>query len=110
MAAQYLISLQVKYQQDATDVHRSLRWLAPELSHAELTLTEDASGLRTWGGVVDRDTFEWLADAWDLEDGSHAYAFDGTEFDTEGWTPIACVSLSVSECDPVEHQLARTAA
>jgi hypothetical protein len=102
MTDQYLISLQVQYEPDATDVQRSLSWLAPELIHAGLTATEDTSDLRTWDGVIDGDTFAWIADAWDLGDGGHAYTFDGTEFEPEGWSPIVWVKLTV-EVDAVEQ-------
>ena len=108
MTTRYLISLQVKYEPYATADQRSLGWLAPELIHARLNLTEETSDARTWHGVIDGDTFAWLAHGWDLQHGSRTYMFDGMEFETEGWSPIVWVRLSV-ELDARE-QLAQAAA
>jgi len=111
MADQYFINLQVKYTPEANDVQRALAWLVPELVYAGLALTEDTFDMRRWTGVVDSDTYTWFADAWDLEAGSHAFSFDGMEFETGGWSPILSVSLNVSQpnLDPVEHQPAHAA-
>jgi hypothetical protein len=109
MRDQYFISLKVKYEPSATDGHRSLSWLAPELVHARLALAEDLSDVRTWAGVIDADTLAWLGDAWDLEDQRHDYTFDGVEFEIGGWTPVGWGRLDVRELDAVERQLARVA-
>jgi len=109
MGDQYFISLKVKYEPSATDLHRSLSWLAPELVHARLALAEDTSDVRTWTGVVDAGTLAWLADAWDLEDESHDCTFDGMDFESGGWSPVVWVSLGVRELDAVERQPAQAA-
>lgn len=103
MNDQYLISLEVKYEPDATGAQRSLGRFAPELVHADLTLTEDADA-REWSGVVDSATYARLADGWGLAGHSvrHRYVFDGMEFEEGGFSPIVWVSLSVRELDPVE--------
>jgi len=108
MDDRYLISLQVKYEPDANDIQRSLSWLAPELVFAGLNLTEDPD-VRTWDGVIDGDTLAWLAHAWDLNDASDAYTFDGSEFEPGGWSPVVWVRLNVS-AHPVEHPVCAAAA
>ncbi len=94
---------------------RSLEWLAPELGDAGLIMTEghidEPSSSRTWAGVVDARTFERFAAAWQLDTkpnertvgpmteaghlATRAYTFDGMEWETDGESPIVCVSLLV---------------
>lgn len=94
---------------------RSLDWIAPELSDANLIMTEDrideTSPSRTWAGVVSGATFERFSDAWQLgaqpcelslrpvtEAGDlamRAYTFDGMNWETGGESPIVYVSLLV---------------
>lgn len=108
MNDQYLISLEVKYEPDATGVQRSLGRVAPELVHADLTLTEDED-VREWAGGIDSDTYARLADGWGLDGhlARHRYVFDGMEFEEGGFSPIVWVSLSVRLLDPVERQFTR---
>jgi hypothetical protein len=83
----------------------SLRWIAPELKDAALTLVEDEmddeTPSRTWTGIVDGPTFERFAKAWHLLDGTDArdpagfYVFDGLNWETDGESPIVCVTLNV---------------
>jgi hypothetical protein len=103
MNDQYLISLEVRYEPNATGIQRSLERFAPELVHADLTLVEDAD-VREWSGVVDSATYARLADGWRLDGhlARHRYVFDGMEFEEGGFSPIVWVSLSVRELDPVE--------
>lgn len=88
----YLINLHVKYEPYAMDLQRSLRWLAPELVGARLTLTED-DDTREWTGVISADTYARVAAAWSLESGHRV--FDGMEFEVEGSSPIVYVSLDI---------------
>jgi hypothetical protein len=94
---------------------RSLEWIAPELSDAGLTMTEDhvdePSPWRTWAGVVEGRTFERFADAWQLDAARHertlglmtgarhlptrAYTFDGMNWETGGESPIVYVCVLV---------------
>jgi hypothetical protein len=94
---------------------RSLEWIAPELGHAGLIMTEDRtdepSPSRTWTGILDGATFEHLADSWRLDaqlpesaSGSvpgagksamQAYTFDGMNWESGGESPIVYVSLLV---------------
>ncbi len=103
MSDQYLISLEVKYEPDATGIQRSLERLAPELVHADLTLTDDED-VREWSGVVDGGTYARLAGGWGLNGypARHRYVFDGMEFEEGGFSPIVWVTLSVCELDPIE--------
>jgi len=103
MDDQCIISLQVKYERDATGVQRSLGWLAPELVHADLTLTEDEN-VREWSGVLDNDTYAQLADAWGLDGQFRSHVFDGLEWDSGGSSPIVWVSSRVSKLDPVKPE------
>jgi hypothetical protein len=89
----YLINLQVKYEPYATDVQRSLSWLAPELVGAGLTLVTEGDDWRKWAGVIDADTHARVSAAWSLEDGHRV--FDGMAFETGGSSPIVYVSLGI---------------
>ena len=101
MKNQYPINLQVRYEPYATDVQRSLSWLAPELVGAELTLTED-DDTRRWVGVIDANTYMRVVGAWSLEGGHRV--FDGMEFEVEGSSPIVYVTLD-TEPEPA-HAMA----
>jgi hypothetical protein len=94
----YLISLEVKYEPDATRVQRSLGRVAPELVHADLALTEDED-VREWTGGIDRDTYARLADGWGLDGhlARYRHVFDGMEFEEGGFSPIVWVTLSVRQ-------------
>lgn len=78
---------------------RSLKWVAPELSGADLALIEDHINdphpSRTWAGKVDDATFKRLAQAWHIDDDSDEYTFDGMNWEAGGISPIIYVSLWV---------------
>jgi len=112
------VILEAEYEPHAKDAERSLRWLVPELVEAGLTMTEHTPGVRNWAGVIDGDTYERFAAAWDLgnkadarnggvpTDGhlaQHSYTWDGMEWDLGGWSPIIWMNLKVSE--PIEAQV-----
>jgi len=107
MAEQYHILISVKYEPDATDLQRSLAWLAPELARTGLTLTE-VDDARTWHGVIDRDTYAPFAAAWALDEHhpSHRHMFDGTHWESSGSSPIVWACLDVTDRLAVERQLA----
>jgi hypothetical protein len=102
MTDRYLV-MTLEYEPKATDVQRSLRWRAPELVHARLTLTEDGDEPQ-WAGVVDEDTYASLADAWglDVHLDSYRHVFDGMEFEHDGLSPIIWVSLIVRDSSEAE--------
>jgi hypothetical protein len=95
----YLI-LTAEYEANATDVQRSLSWLAPELVQAGLTLSEEGE-VRMWTGVLDGDTYARFAERWgvDGERPSYRRVFDGMEFEHEGSSPIIWARLDVSEVE-----------
>jgi len=94
---------------------RSLEWIAPELTDADLTMVEDRADdprpSRTWAGTVDEPTFKRFADAWHLDhhgdEASEAtltgdgpavrgtYTFDGMNWEAGGESPIVYVSVHV---------------
>ena len=78
---------------------RPLSWIAPELRHAGLVMTEDHTGgpnpSRTWAGVVDGPTFKRLATAWHLHDATRARTFDGMNWEVDGRSPIVYVALEI---------------
>jgi hypothetical protein len=89
-----------------TRSYRSLGSLAPELTHARLSLVDERDEprpSRTWAGLVDGSTFECFADAWRLHDeptddghpAARTYTFDGMNWETEGRSPIVYVTLRV---------------
>jgi hypothetical protein len=103
MADRHII-ISVAYEPGAS---RSLRWIAPELKDADLTLIDEHTRprpSRTWSGIVDGPTFEHLANAWHFHDrptsdgqpGTHTYTFDGMNWETEGESPIVSLTLTVS--------------
>ena len=99
---QYLITLRVKYEPDATDLQRSLGWVTPELVDADLTVT-DGENVREWSGVVDNATYARLDDAWGLDGQLGSRMFDGLEWESEGSSPIIWVrlrSVSVNGSSP----------
>ena len=92
------ITIKVAYDHGPHD-ERPLSWIAPELTHAQLTMTEDhTSGpnpSRTWAGIVDGPTFKRFADAWHLNDATRARTFDGMNWEVDGQSPIVYVSLDI---------------
>lgn len=110
------VTISVRYE---PHVHygRSLAWIAPELTNAGLTLTEDRAAdrmpARTWVGVVDEPTFERFARAWRLSCESEASdlrtrtmgddaatyvkTLDGMNWEADGVSPIISVSLQVRQ-------------
>jgi hypothetical protein len=83
------------------DLHHapSLRWIAPELKDAGLTMTEDHTDvlrpLRTWAGIVDGPTFNRFADSWHLNDAPRGRTFDGMNWEVGEQSPIIYVSVDV---------------
>jgi len=108
------LTITVQYEPQP-DYGRSLEWIAPELGDAGLTLVEDriedVTPSRTWTGIVDGPTFQRFAKAWRLQDaraelGSHtsddgrsqptrSYVLDGLNWETDGKSPITCVTLQI---------------
>ena len=92
---------------------RSLEWVAPELRHAGLVMTEDHTNesrpSRTWAGIIGRATFERFARAWNIDyetdlgtstEDSHQgrdYTFDGMNWEVGGESPIVYVAVNVSD-------------
>jgi hypothetical protein len=106
MADDRYIIIRVAYEPGPGHV-RSLRWIAPELKDADLTLIDRHTGpcpSRTWAGAVDGPTFQRLARAWHLPDqptddgrpGTHTYTLDGMNWETYGESPIVYLTLTVS--------------
>jgi hypothetical protein len=117
------ITIRVQYDRQ-TRYGRSLTWVAPELTDADLALTEDhldgSAPARTWRGVVDGPTYERFAAAWRLEGvlvkpapgtankehgaRTRAFTLDGMNWEAGGESPIVCVSLQVTpDRRRVEH-------
>jgi hypothetical protein len=110
------ITITVQYDREPK-YGQSLEWIAPELSDAALTLTEDHLGdprpSRTWAGLVDGPTYDQLAEAWrlpsDLDQTSsqragddrdlvtHPYTLDGMNWESGEQSPIVCVSVQVTK-------------
>ena len=92
------ITIKVAYDHGPHD-ERPLSWIAPELTHAQLTMTEDHTSTpnpsRTWAGIVDGPTFKRFADAWHLNDATRARTFDGMNWEVDGQSPIVYVSLYI---------------
>jgi hypothetical protein len=106
MADERYIIISVAYEPGTRGV-RSLRWIAPQLKDADLTLIDKHTRphpSRTWAGTVDGPTFEHLADAWHLNDqptnnghpGTQSYTLDGMNWETDGESPIVYLTLTVS--------------
>jgi hypothetical protein len=93
---------------------QSLESIAPELKDAGLSLIEDhtdgPSPSRTWAGIVHAPMFERFADAWQLHDETNeptlgnadrhptmrAQTLDGMNWEPDGGSPIAYVTLHVA--------------
>jgi hypothetical protein len=95
---------------------RSLRWIAPELQGAHMTMTEDRINdprpSRTWEGTVDGPTFTRFARAWRLpadaagptsgaansthDSPPQRHTLDGMNWEDGGRSPIVCVSVEVT--------------
>jgi hypothetical protein len=92
------ITIKVAYDHDPHD-GRPLSWIAPELTHAGLTMTEHHTDgpnpSRTWAGIVDGPTFKRVADAWHVNDATRARTFDGMNWEVDGQSPIVYVSLDI---------------
>ena len=108
------IVLRVRYDRQP-QYGRSLEWIAPELTGARMTMTEDRIGdphpARTWEGTVDGPTFSRFAQAWRLpvdilgpalptatgtrDLAPRRYTLDGMNWEQNGRSPIMCVSLEV---------------
>ena len=118
MMDRYVI-LAVEYERGATDEERSLRWLAPELADAGLSLTEDTRRVREWVGAIDGDTHARLAERLGLGDRADqpgvgvlteygqlpclTYTWDGMQCEGAGSSPIVWISVKLS--DPIEAEL-----
>lgn len=105
------VALTVRYEPDACYGH-SLAWVAPELTHAGLALSEDhldgRAPVRTWAGRVEGSTFGRFAQAWRLppeeqepgrgddETASYTKTFDGMNWEINQQSPIISVSLRVT--------------
>jgi hypothetical protein len=103
-----------------TSAEHTLRWIAPELYRARLTMTDDhAEGTarsRTWAGTVDDVTFRRFASAWKLIDengepagkdddrrtATTACTLDGMNWEVEGRSPVVWASVQISPCDAAE--------
>jgi hypothetical protein len=111
------ITLTVHYDR-ASHCERSLRWIAPELRHAGLTLIRDRPDdhppSRTWAGYLDNATFHEFAEAWEppaeivtpdranddaFQPSVRTYTLDGMNWETNEASPIVCVTLCIS-ADP----------
>ncbi len=98
-----------------TRSERTLRWLAPELDHAGLAMTDDhVDGrvrYRTWAGTVDEVTVRQFAKAWKLADergavvgendgdrrrAIRAYTLDGMNWEADGRSPVVWASVEIS--------------
>jgi hypothetical protein len=125
MPESHRLSITVHFER-AARTGRSLEWVAPELRDAGLRMIadqlDDPDPSRTWAGIVDGATFRDLADAWRLPHtdraagapGSHGtqdregnFTLDGMNWETDGDSPIVCVSLRVSAVDERSPGLAR---
>ena len=89
----HLIIVKVQYERSPASA-RSLRWIAPELEGAGLTLVEDQIDderpSRTWTGTVDRPTFERFAQAWRLRSDGDEHGLRGFYvFDGMNWNAMA---------------------
>ena len=99
MAQDRYITIKVAYDSHPS-YGRSLEWVAPELSEADLTVIEDRmedpSPSRTWAGPVDEAAFKRFADAWHLDpEIDDTYTFDGMNWESGGESPIIYVRLDV---------------
>lgn len=117
MAHDRYITIKVAYDSHPS-YGRSLEWIAPELSDANLTLIEDRIDgprpSRTWAGAVDESTFKRFADAWHLDHATgekspttstRTYTLDGMNWESGGKSPIVYVSVRVG-VSPHRHRTA----
>lgn len=111
---QRFVVITVQYERSPDD-GLSLGSIAPELMDAGLSLiddrVDDAVASRTWAGLVEGPAFDRFAESWRLRDDTpepdsltsngdqarapRSYVFDGMNWETDGESPIICVTLQV---------------